>query len=202
MWSAERTDNMFRAGRVNWACCHSVTVSHTAICRSVASMPPTPLLHSSAIIADPHISSIISSIQQASQNTLPSPARRDHRSPQVIEIEDSSDEDIVHSSAVPPTPSSTRSRKRPERVVVITTSDEDEDVPFPPRSTTHYQEFDDTDRQLMTDALSRASKRAEAKDEKKRRQVSSSSYADDGTLELIANLTLDENDGKFFTISQ
>ncbi|KZP02269.1 hypothetical protein FIBSPDRAFT_906010, partial [Athelia psychrophila] len=207
-------------------------------------MPPlSPLIYANAIIPDPRMARIITAIAdtRAASSAPIAPAT----SPQIVVIDDNSEEDVSRPPLAPapsssrivviddsseedvsppplaPAPSSSRiieiedsseddipdnppavqtlSQEQPMNVVCIDDdSSEDEDAKdFRPKSTTHYHEFTPKDYKANRKETSRLRNRAVAKDEhyQQARQVSyASSYADDGTLDLIANLCIDEND--------
>lgn len=186
-------------------------------------LTPTPLLYANTIIPNPHVSAVIRAMQATSLTARPSPApprvieidssdespsplavptsprplasrNRQQRQQHVVVI-DTSDEDN-------PPVASRNGQRRPQRVVVIGTSDEsDPPANFWPTSSTHWVEVDNEKRDQMASAMTRASKRAVGKDRKERREgkarasTGSTSYPDDGTLDLIANLTIGDDNG-------
>lgn len=210
-------------------------------------MPPlSPLIYANAIIPDPRMARIITAI--ADTRAVSSAPIAPATSPQIVVIDDNSEEDVSRPPLAPapsssrivviddsseedvsppplaPAPSSSRiieiedsseddipdnppavqtlSQEQPMNVVCIDDdSSEDEDAKdFRPKSTTHYHEFTPKDYKANRKETSRLRNRAVAKDERyqQARQVSyASSYADDGTLDLIANLCIDENDSKY-----
>lgn len=193
-------------------------------------MPPSsPPIYANAIIPDPHMAHIIAAISgtRAASSAPLAPVA----SSQIVQIEDSSDEDIsvrppvISSTSAAATPLrvidiedssdedipsrtsintsvQTPSRILPERVLVIEDSSEDEGAKdLWPKPGTHYREYNHKDRKELWKELSRMSKRVQAKearDQQSRHVSSTSSYADDGTIGLIANLCIDDNGSEFF----
>lgn len=85
-------------------------------------------------------------------------------------------------------------------MVIDDSSDEEMTSSHPPQSSTHYVVYSDKDRKDMRRELSRLSKRAVAKDERARQVSTASSYADDGTIDLIANLRIEEDGGECISV--
>lgn len=153
-------------------------------------MPPNSLVYANAIIPDPHMARVIAAIA-SSTPAISSPPTSAPRGPlRVIEIEDSSDEDV------PARRTSAQTFSQPGSVVVIDDGEMISSFPPLPSTSTHYREYSDKDRRKMGRELSRSSRRVLAQDERARQVSTASSYADDGTIKLIANLRIDEDDGK------
>lgn len=116
----------------------------------------------------------------------------------VIDIKDSSDEDVPARTSINTT-AQTPSRTVPGRVLVIDdSSEEDGSKELWPTPGTHYNH---KQRKELRKELSRRSKRQQVKEAhylQSRHLSNASSYADDGTIDLIANLRIDDNGGKYF----
>lgn len=151
-------------------------------------MASTPLVYANAIVADPHVNNVLSAIWAAQAS--PPPQINPPITPQAS----------IHPSNAPARSTTSTTprnvRRTPHVVVIDDSSDEEDGHHFFPQSTTQWVEYNEESRQAWDADISRRRKKAIAKDiqYEKARQVSSTSsvYPDDGTEDLIVNLSIND----------